>query len=327
MKKQSLLRLATFALIALFVAVSLITSTGTASASAPSSAPAQSACTYTVRYGDTMFGIAARYRISIWELMRLNNLYYWGWIYAGQTLRVPCGSDGGGTNTGGCTYRATYVADVSIPDGTTLIAGSSFTKIWRVRNTGTCVWGNGYPMHTLTYVGGSLLGAPTSVEMNAIVHPGYEIDMVVPMVAPSVAGHYRSQWKFDVDGRALVGVGASNVPLYADINVGQPWPPAGIRVQFAPGTSSQILNGTSNAGETVRYVASARGGQVMTLNFMGVAPTPAVLAVSGANGELLLPSIYGKTSFTSTLPSTQDYFIDVTPNKGMLNFALQITIR
>ena len=35
---------------------------------------------------------------------------------------------------------ATFVADVTIPDGTYINPGASFTKIWRLKNTGTCAW-------------------------------------------------------------------------------------------------------------------------------------------------------------------------------------------
>ncbi len=325
------LRLATLALVAVFVAVSLIATPGVASAS-PSTGTlqaaqtAQSACTYQVRYGDTLYSIASRYHTSVWELLRLNNLYYWGWIYAGQRLRVPCGDNAGSGNTN-CTYRATYVADITVPDGTEVIAGAHFPKIWRVRNTGSCVWGNGYPLHSLTWVGGTQMGAPASVELNAIVHPGYEVDLVVPMVAPTLAGRYLSEWKLKIDGGGMIGVGATNRALYVDFNVPEPALSTPTRIQFAPGTSSQIVNGVTKNGQAIRYVLSARGGQRMSVRLLGIAPTPATIAVDGAHGEPLLPSTYGRASFDGVLPRTQDYFITVTPTtNATVNFALQVTI-
>lgn len=51
----------------------------------------------------------------------------------------------------GCTDSALFVEDVSIPDNVRLKAGESFTKIWRLRNTGTCIWNIRY---ALVFVGG-----------------------------------------------------------------------------------------------------------------------------------------------------------------------------
>jgi LysM repeat protein len=46
-------------------------------------------CYYWVRYGDTMYGIAARYRGDAWSIARANGIYNLNWIYAGQRLLIP----------------------------------------------------------------------------------------------------------------------------------------------------------------------------------------------------------------------------------------------
>jgi LysM repeat protein len=46
-------------------------------------------CSYVVRYGDTMSGIAWRLGVDAWTLARHNGIYNLNWIYAGQWLRVP----------------------------------------------------------------------------------------------------------------------------------------------------------------------------------------------------------------------------------------------
>ncbi|HRI57933.1 MAG TPA: NBR1-Ig-like domain-containing protein, partial [Anaerolineae bacterium] len=51
---------------------------------------------------------------------------------------------------------AAFVADVTIPDGTEVVAGTTFVKIWRLRNSGTSTWGPGY---TLEHVDGPAFGA------------------------------------------------------------------------------------------------------------------------------------------------------------------------
>jgi len=46
-------------------------------------------CSYLVRYGDTLSGIAWRLGTNPWTLARYNGIYNLNWIYAGQWLRVP----------------------------------------------------------------------------------------------------------------------------------------------------------------------------------------------------------------------------------------------
>ncbi len=330
MKRITLPHLAMLALIALIVAVSLTLTPGSASAQSTASAPqtaqpAQAVCTYTVQYGDTLYSIAARYHISVWQLASMNNLYYWGWIYAGQTLRVPC-SGGGGVP---CTYRALYVADVTVPDGSILPPGVSFNKVWRVQNAGTCTWGPGYPLHSLSLVGGTLLGAPQVVQLNTIVRPGYNVDVVIPMVAPAQPGRYRSEWKFNVDNGKALGVGWSGMaPLYVDFYVNNQPPVNATRIYFAPGTTSAVVNGIAKNGQAIRYIAGARAGQTMSVRLLGIVAVPASLGIQGADGQVLLPPGSGRTDYTVMLPTTQDYIITVTPTTtSPVNFALQLAIQ
>lgn len=53
--------------------------------------PAPPACTgsYTVKSGDTLSGIAAYYRTTVWQLRSSNGLTSY-WLYVGQVLVVPC---------------------------------------------------------------------------------------------------------------------------------------------------------------------------------------------------------------------------------------------
>jgi len=43
-----------------------------------------------------------------------------------------------------CYCALRYVADLTIPDGTSLEPGTTFTKTWSVMNAGTCPWRGGY---------------------------------------------------------------------------------------------------------------------------------------------------------------------------------------
>lgn len=87
--------------------------------------------------------------------------------------------------------EATYVADVTVPDGATVSAGRAFDKIWRIRNTGSTTWGDGY---VLAFVGDARLDGPDSVPL-PVLRPGEIGDVAVPLVAPRTPGRHRSTWQ------------------------------------------------------------------------------------------------------------------------------------
>ena len=58
---------------------------------------------YTVRWGDTLTGIAARFGVSVDRLARMNRISPHGLLLAGATLHVPGGSGSGGGGGGGAT--------------------------------------------------------------------------------------------------------------------------------------------------------------------------------------------------------------------------------
>lgn len=68
-------------------------------------------CSYYVRYGDTLYGIALRYGTTYYQLALMNALYNPNWIYVGQRLNVPCGTSyppppgGGDLPMGACTWH------------------------------------------------------------------------------------------------------------------------------------------------------------------------------------------------------------------------------
>ena len=100
------------------------------------------------------------------------------------------GSDGNGGGGGG-TDGASFVTDVTIPDGTTISSGQTFTKTWRIRNTGTTTWGSGY---TLTFTSGAQMNAPATVNVSSTL-PNNTADISVNMTAPGSSGTYIGYWK------------------------------------------------------------------------------------------------------------------------------------
>ena len=112
---------------------------------------------------------------------------------------------------------ASFVSDVTYPDGSILTRGSPFTKTWRIKNTGTCTWSTSY---AIVFVSGEKLGAPDAISLPGSVGPGQSIDISVNMSAPNAEGRYRGNWKLRNASGTLFGVGASgDSNFYVDVSV------------------------------------------------------------------------------------------------------------
>ena len=112
---------------------------------------------------------------------------------------------------------ASFVSDVTYPDGSNVPLSGSFTKIWRLKNTGTCTWTTSY---ALVFVSGERFGAPTAVTLPTNVGPGQTVDLAVNMTAPNQTGPYRGYWKLRNASNVLFGIGSeANSNFYVDVRV------------------------------------------------------------------------------------------------------------
>ncbi len=257
---------------------------------------------------------------------------------------IPQNSNGGGTTSstgaaqptphgdGSCTYRATFVADVTVPDNTVMLGGSSFNKVWRVRNDGTCSWGSGgFALHSLVMTGGNMGGPTGTVEIpNQAVNQGDEVDFSVPLAAPTNPGLYRSEWKMRVDNGTLLGVGTNGaVPLYAQIVVpsNAPTPaPSGARINFAPGATQAVVVGSLPASASEDYTLKALQGQTMMLTLAGPENGQAQMQVLGPGvGPRVIRETPG-SFWLGTLPVTGDYIIRLIAGNAPSNFSLNVTV-
>ncbi len=116
----------------------------------------------------------------------------------------------------GCD-RAAFVTDVTVQDGTTFAPGAAFTKTWRLRNSGTCIWTTAYK---LVYYSGDPMSAPTTVNLPWSAAWGQTVDISVNMVAPAAAGKYRGYWILANANGQFFGIGAAAAnPIWVEINV------------------------------------------------------------------------------------------------------------
>lgn len=107
-------------------------------------------------------------------------------------------------NTGPTCLNSKFVADVSIPDGTVMKPGEKFTKIWRIQNTGTCSWDQGFGF--IRWAGPDLGASNIYFSNNdKPVGAGGIIDFYLEMRAPYQAGDYVAHWVMVSDSGKTFG--------------------------------------------------------------------------------------------------------------------------
>jgi hypothetical protein len=116
------------------------------------------------------------------------------------------------TNTSQPCNAVQFVNDVTIPDGTNLLNGSSFTKTWRLKNTGSCTWSTSY---NLVFDHGDSMGGPAAQALVAATPPGGTVDISVNLTAPGSAGTYKGFWKLRDQNGGVFGLG--NGPFWVEI--------------------------------------------------------------------------------------------------------------
>ncbi|HEX2989941.1 MAG TPA: NBR1-Ig-like domain-containing protein [Anaerolineales bacterium] len=110
------------------------------------------------------------------------------------------------TSLGDACNNSAFEADVTIEDGSVLEPGQNFVKTWRIRNTGTCTWDEGYE---LVYIGGSNPNLdPYDLEFDSaddFVTGGETADLSVQLTTPCDPGEYEGHWRMRNDQGAYFG--------------------------------------------------------------------------------------------------------------------------
>jgi uncharacterized repeat protein (TIGR01451 family) len=134
----------------------------------------------------------------------------------------------------GCTNKAGFISDVTVPDNTTFVGNTAFTKTWQLKNTGTCTWD---PNYAVTFVSGDPMSASYPVKINTTVAPGQKVNVSVNMVAPAVNGIYRGNWALKSSAGQVFALGVNaDVPFWVQIRVVGTGPTATPTSTLTPGT-------------------------------------------------------------------------------------------
>ncbi len=224
---------------------------------------------------------------------------------------TPQPTSTGAATSAACSNSATFIADVTIPDDSQIVAGTTFVKTWRIKNSGTCTWDGRYH---LVHAAGPTLGAVLEMlPMPTTVAPGQTVDLSVTMLAPVTLDTYQSDWKMQTPQGSFFGVGSSSAPLWVKIQVisGQNSTITGLVYQdtnengvynsgepllanreiwLAPGTACHVRADAvaiTNSGNDGRYTLSGNFNGSFCLGLAGNGGLDDVASIAVSAGQML----------------------------------------
>jgi hypothetical protein len=100
-----------------------------------------------------------------------------------------------------CIDGATFLEDLTVPDGSVILPGEALDKRWSVRNSGSCDWG---PDYRLVQVGTSDIEGPVEIALFP-AEAGSTAVWQVALVAPTAPGEYLGRWQARAPNGALFG--------------------------------------------------------------------------------------------------------------------------
>jgi DNA-binding XRE family transcriptional regulator len=119
--------------------------------------------------------------------------------------------------------------------------GESFSKTWRLVNSGTCVWTNSY---AVVWFSGEDIGVTREQFFITQVKPGQAIDVTVDMIAPEESGTYQSNWKLRNQAGNLFGIGPNGgAPFWAKIVVTEVSTPTPTELPSQTPTPEALVSG------------------------------------------------------------------------------------
>jgi uncharacterized protein YkwD len=157
-----------------------------------------------------------------------------------------------------CKVQAVLLEDVTIPDDALVSAGTTFTKTWRFKNTGTCHW-TGYTINFLT---GDRMGAPDSAPIPDTV-AGSTVDISLDLTAPTANGSYSGYFTLkDADGQSI-NIGTEKT-FWLKISVGD-----GAKAPTStPSGASTSTSGNTTSGTTVDCNVSENSAYVTQIGVL-----------------------------------------------------------
>lgn len=100
--------------------------------------------------------------------------------------------------------NAIFIEDITVPDYSQFKPWEKFYKIWRMQNTGTCTWDEGF--YFAAWAGPPSMAGNQETwkikEQHQFVPPGGVVDIGISMYAPGDPGEYVAHWSwYDDQGK------------------------------------------------------------------------------------------------------------------------------
>lgn len=102
--------------------------------------------------------------------------------------------------------NSAFIEDVTVADYTQFKPWDKFYKVWRMQNTGTCTWDDGF--YFAAWSGPPSMGTSPEIkpwkikEAYQFVPPGAVVDIGISMYAPGEPGEYVAHWSwYDDQGK------------------------------------------------------------------------------------------------------------------------------
>ncbi len=283
---------------------------------APQAAPAQVAdpeTVYIVQRGDTLSAIGRRYRVTVQALVSYNSLTNTN-IYVGQRLLIP--------GQPIPTYPSTYVVQ----------RGDTLYKIAQRYGTTVAVLMQLNNLRNETiYVGQQLtiaaVGNPGQPAVYHTVQRGDTLSSIARRYATTVAA-IRAANNLRTDtiyiGQRLLISSSTGYPTPVPTT---PPTPGRERIQFAPGATSTTVKGTVQPAVFREYVFSANAGQAIRMEMISSDASANYAVIGLGDGTPLKRLGNSGTVWVTTLPSTQEYLVQVgTPSSAAVTYELYIEI-
>ncbi len=112
-------------------------------------------------------------------------------ISESEGIQQDISQDQNGLAESDCTDQLMFVSDITIPDGTSVVAGSTLDKQWEVENSGSCNWNEDYQLRLIS---GPAMGAETEQKLIP-ARSGSRVTLRIVFTAPDEPGVYRSAWQ------------------------------------------------------------------------------------------------------------------------------------
>jgi hypothetical protein len=188
---------------------------------------------------------------------------------------------------------ASFIDDVTIPDGTKVDPGQAFTKTWRLKNNGSCTWTSDY---RLVFSSGDQMGAPNAVQFtNGVVPPGGEVDVSVNLTAPNTPDTYKGYFKLRNANNVIFGLTGGN-PFWVEVKVKSPAPTTVV----IPGWPTLKQGNSGDEVVALQYLLNSHGYSLATDGIFGPNTKNAVQSFQTSKG-LAVDGIVGKNTWSALI--------------------------